>query len=66
MFYSRLPGAFAQVLIRKGSGRDQILRLGSTLLNHQIRTAPTTTTNKIVSFIVLPLSQLFSVGAQHD
>jgi hypothetical protein len=31
--------------------RDQILRLGLTLLNRQTRIAPTTTTNKIDSFI---------------
>src|SRR5215469_8414615 len=33
---------------------DQILRLGLTLLNHQNKSAPTTATNKIVSFIGLP------------
>jgi hypothetical protein len=36
---------------REIAGRDQILRLGLALLNHQNRITPTTTTNKIVSFI---------------
>jgi len=34
---------------------NQILRLGLTLLNHQNKSVPTTVTNKIVSFIGLPL-----------
>jgi hypothetical protein len=38
-----------------GAAPDQILRLGLTLLNHQTRTAPTTTTYKIISFTWLHL-----------
>jgi hypothetical protein len=41
-------------MITMSGGRpraDQTLCLGLTLLNHQTRIAPTTTTNKIVSFI---------------
>jgi hypothetical protein len=33
---------------------DQTWRLGLTVLNHQTRIAPTTTTNKIVNFIAFP------------
>jgi hypothetical protein len=35
---------------------DQILRLGFAAFNHQTTIAPTTTTNKMVSFIWLHLS----------
>ena len=38
-------------LARREDEINQTLRLGLTLLNHQTRIAPATTTNKIVSFI---------------
>jgi hypothetical protein len=50
---------------RQSAAQYQILRLGLTLLNHKPRIAPTTTTKRIVSFIMFPL-QLFSVASQHD
>jgi hypothetical protein len=45
---------------------DQILRLGLTLLNHQNKSAPTTATNKIVSFIGLPqIACLIPIYSEH-
>ena len=57
-----LRGLFEQFLNEtswskwRTQGADQILRLGLTPLNHQTRIAPTTTTNKIVSFMGAALS----------
>ena len=57
-----LRGLFEQFLNEtswskwRTQGADQILRLGLTPLNHQTRIAPTTTTNKIVSFMRAALS----------
>jgi len=49
-------GETAGVAVRSLHGGDQILRLVLMLLNHQNRIAPTTITNKIISFIGVALS----------
>jgi hypothetical protein len=42
---------------------DQIVRVGLTLLSHQMRSAATTTTNKIINFIwLLPFHHSKAAG----
>jgi hypothetical protein len=52
-------GSFSFLRLR---GWDQIPRLGLTILNHQTRIAPTTTTKTIVNFIGLPIAVSFNLA----
>jgi uncharacterized UPF0160 family protein len=46
--------------------RDQILRLGLTLLSHQTRIALTTMTNKTANFICLPRKEAAGAHATYS